>query len=364
MINFKKVTAKVMGRNIAKKTAKIIVGNIIAVAMLLASITEVHSVDVSIGDVVRIGNQRDNQIMGYGLVVGLPQSGDSRSPLARESLVKLLQYHKIFTVNQKFPGKNIAVVMVSAKLKPNHRSGDEMDIWVSSIGDAKSLEGGHLLQTPLKGADGVVYAVAQTHVSDLEDRRNRSGKRGKKNSIHIIKGAIVERTVPQSLVNANNEVLLSLKTYNLENINLLINTINKTFPNSATMHRDHVIVIKNTTAEPIESYIDKIFKLHVNIKGQRKVVLDRSSGTIVMGENVKISTVGITKNGLTVKVKGDTDSETAAKEAISSAMVEESTTVEDLIRALNDLGLPTVDIIDIIEAVHAAGALHAELIIL
>ena len=321
------------------------------------------AIELSIGDVVKVATQRENQLSGYGLVVGLPQTGDSRSPLTKEALTRLLEYHGIYQNDEKFNGKNIAVVMVTATLTPNVRSGDYLDVWVSSIGDAKSLEGGFLLQTPLKGGDGQVYAVAQAYLQKNVEQRG-SARQTKKNTVRIIKGALVEKTLAQPITDGQNRILLTMRQYDIQNAGSIINAINEKYTGAASLEDNGLIAVKVPEDKSATIFIAGVLDISVNMKALNRVVIDRESGTIVMGQNVKISTVGVTKNGISIKIKGNRDGSSDEREERSSVVLEEAATVEDLVSALNSLGLNTRDIIDILEAIHAAGALHAELVVL
>ncbi|MES0490939.1 MAG: flagellar basal body P-ring protein FlgI [Leptospirales bacterium] len=334
----------------------------IAFCLFVFSFTT-FGIELSIGDVVKIATQRENQLSGYGLVVGLPQTGDSRSPLAKEALARLLEYHGIYSNDEKFQGKNIAVVMVTATLTPNVRSGDYLDVWVSSIGDAKSLEGGFLLQTPLKAGDNQVYAVAQAYLQKNNEER-ASQRRNKKNTVRIIKGALVEKTLAQPITDGQNRILLTMRQYDIQNAGAIINVINEKFPNAASLDDSGIIAVQVPTDKAATIFLAGILDIRVNMKALNRVVIDRESGTIVMGQNVKISTVGVTKNGISIKITNNSENSSDDREERSSVVLEEAATVEDLVTALNSLGLNTRDIIDILEAIHAAGALHAELVVL
>ena len=314
--------------------------------------------EVPIGDLVKIATQRENLLTGYGLVVGLKQSGDSKSPLATEALQNILNYNGVFESAESFKGKNIAIVMVMGYLPSVTNSGDKMDIYISSIGDAQSLVGGYLLATPLKGADGEIYAVAQAPVAVTSDKKT-SSRDSQKNTVFISSGAIVEKSVNQPVINVNGKILLSMINYDINTATNITAAINKLHPDQAKVTEGGLIEI--TTDIDSGTFLNEIFKIAVIVKTPSIVVIDPATGTIVMGENVKISTVAITKSDITIKVKGSASKE---KEKVAGALLEENATVGDLVKTLNDLGLPVKDIIDVIKAIHAAGALHAELKIL
>ena len=279
------------------------------------------------------------------------------------------------------------------------RPGDPIDIWVSSIGDAKSLKGGCLLQTPLKAADEQTYAVAQVSIPPYpEDSSNGTGnfssshgthlRKGISNrsssnrnrshvtTVHVPAGAVIEKPVIQSLsfhekrkvdgAEIDDHYLkLSLVHFDIMNAKNAIEAINKAIPGRASLAKDGTILVKINKEEKAIDILNTILDLKVDIVSKAKVVIDPRSATIVMGENVGISPVSVTKNGMTIEIGKDSNefSESSQKK-VSSKMLPEAANVSQLVTALNDLGLSAEDIIDVIKAVHAAGALHAELVIL
>jgi len=326
---------------------------------LVFFVTSVYSQIMQVGDVVKIDTQRDNQLIGYGLVVGLPQTGDSKSTISRNALEKVLKYTGIDIEAEEYKGKNIAAVLVTADIPPVARQGDRIDIYISSIGDAKSLSGGILMQTPLQGADGQVYAVAQGHVAAKKKQRVSFHSDGA-TTVMLTSAAIIEKDLVQPVV-VNNVIRLSLRNFNIINANEVIKSINKRYNGSAELESMGSIELTVPAGMKYHEFLAEVLKLPVEISSNGKVVVDPATATIVMGNDVKISPVGITKNGITIKVQG---SVTEEKKAVSNAFIEETTTVEDLVKSLNNLGLSAEDIIDIMRAIDAAGALHGELIIL
>ncbi len=347
-------------------------------------ITDLASLTLPLREVVRISTLRENQLVGYGLVVGLPQTGDSRSPLAIDALRKVLSYRGIDLPERGFEARNIAAVMVMARVPAFARPGDPIDIWVSSIGDARSLQGGFLLQTPLAAADGVIYAAAQAGMpGKLDDtsfgeddsagqypfrnRRNtfRRNQHDRQNTVFIPGGAIMEKEVRQDfwVTDVNNPAVkyirLSLLHFDVNTAKNLLEVINARFPNAAALENSGTLVVRLPDgAEPVK-FVAELFNLPVEVQTKAKVVIDPRSGTVVMGGGVGLSKVAVTKNNIRITVKGSDE-----KTKVAGQVLEEAPTVQELMDGLNRLGLSAADIIDIMKAIHAAGALHAELVIL
>jgi len=320
----------------------------------------VGALTVPVKDVVKISTQRENYLLGYGLVVGLPQTGDTKSLLTRESLENILKYSGIASDAGKLVNKNTAAVMVMANMPPVTRSGDKIDVWISSIGDAKSLAGGYLLQTPLMGQDGVVYAVAQVHIAPASNQR-QGMRQALITTLFEPGGATIEKGVNQSMYADDGKIRLTLTHFDVSNLNAVTKSIEKKYPGSVHVTKESVIELTiPENVQPLE-FLATALKQPVEVTTPNKVVIDPQSATIVMGNDVKISTVGVTKNGIMLKVqaKGGQNNK-----PVSNGLLEASTTVEELVKGLNSLGLSAEDIIDIIKSIHAAGALQGELVIL
>ncbi|MDH4262031.1 MAG: flagellar basal body P-ring protein FlgI [Spirochaetia bacterium] len=333
--------------------------NIILIFVLLHNFS-IEPVTVAIKDVVKISSQRENYLLGYGLVVGLPQTGDTKSLLAKESLENILKYSGITTDMDKLVNKNTAAVMVMANMPAVTKSGDKIDVWISSIGDAKSLAGGYLLQTPLMGQDGTVYAIAQVHIEKNFSQNQRSSS-DKITTLFEPGGATIEKSVNQPMFLDNGKIRLALKRFDISNLHAVQQSIEKKYPGSVTVTNDAILELTiPENVKPLE-FLSTALQQPVEVTGGNKVVIDPQSATIVMGNDVKISTVGVTKNGILLKVQGKSGEK--AKTA-SNGVIEGSTTVEELVKGLNSLGVSAEDIMDIIKSIHAAGALQGELIIL
>lgn len=329
------------------------------------------AVEVSVRELVDISSLRKNQVSGYGLVVGLSGSGDSRNFLGKEAMRALLRNRGIEPeINERnFNSKNIAAVFVSASFLPGVSQGDQMDVWVSSIGDAKSIAGGFLLQTPLLGADGNIYAVAQARIPDAPSKRNNISTLKKKNTILLDKAAIIERNVQQTFTstieNENEEpitvMFLSLRNFDVSNAIVIVKALNEEFPNSTQLSNNGRIIVTIPQENSLD-FISAVLEKKVNIRETTKVVIDPSTATIVMGGGVAISKVSVSKAGIKIDIQEQNNIVNNREEVAEKSLVlEEAVTVDDLVSGLNKLGLTTKDIIDILRAIDNAGALHGKL---
>ena len=342
------------------------------------------SVQVSLRDLVQIEGIRGNQLYGLGLVVGLNGTGD-KMKLTPQMLNNLIAK---FNIN---PGialktKNIASVMVTAELPPFARPGDRVDVTVSSIGDAKSLQGGILLQTPLKGADGNVYVVAQGPVSvgGFAFQTGGGGAGAQKNFPtvgKVIDGGIVENSVKTDFV-LGGKIRLLLKNPDFTTAVNIANAINKKFnsllADAVNPGEVNVNIPMKYRNLPV-NFISIIENLKITPQVKAKIVVNERTGTIVIGEDVKISKVAIAHGNISVTIQstpqvsqppplsgGTTQvtTEEALKVTEKKAhfvLLSEEATVKELVDALNDIGVTPQDVISILQAIKEAGALHAEL---
>ncbi len=343
--------------------------------MLLSCLwsSSIYALSLPIKELVRIGSMRENQLTGYGLVVGLPQTGDTRSSLTTEALKRTLSSKGVVIGDAKLKTKNTAVVMVTAKIPAVALLGNTINIWVSSIGNAKSLKQGYLLQTPLSGADGLVYAVAQGSILSSDNTGGNTRRLGSRNNkattAFISNGAIIEKRIIQPLVLTEKDervIILNLLYFDISTANNIINGINQSFINSTRLRDDGSLVVKVPEGANEATFISDILKIPVVVENRAKVVVDPRSGTIVMGGNVGLSPVAVSKSGMIIRVgapqkQGQQEKD---KKKMSFVFLEESPTVSELVDVLNKLSLDSREIIDILKAIHSAGALHAELLII
>lgn len=339
---------------------------------------------VKIRDIAAIEGVRDNQLIGYGLVVGLNGTGDkSGTEFTIQSLVNMLDRMGITVDKNKVKVKNVAAVMVTAKLSPFARAGTKLDVVVSSIGDAKSLEGGTLLLTPLSAPNGQIYAVAQGPISVGGMNVSAGGAAAVKNHPtvgRIPNGALIEKEIP---FNLNSDYLsLSFNNLSISNIVQAKNTINKYFgENVANIINPTTIKI----AVPLNfqtnfyDFVDRVINLEIQPETFAKVVVDERTGTIVMGSDVRISTVAVSHGNLTIKITNTvevsqpaplSEGETVVtnnqeiqveEEDAKLMMIPEGVRISDLVKALNAIKVSPRDLIAVLQAIKAAGALQGEL---
>lgn len=356
-------------------------------AALLALSAPASASSARIKDVVDVEGVRDNMLIGYGLVVGLNGTGDSlnNSPFTEQSLVGMLERMGVNTRGTNLRTKNVAAVMVTATLPPYSAQGTRIDATVSAMGDSKSLLGGTLLVTPLLGADGEVYAVAQgpIAVSGFSAQgQGTSVTRGVPTSGRISSGAIVEREIQFSLAELpvlrlslrNPDFTTAQRVATAINIQLRGNRAQATDPSSV------LLSVPEARRGDIVGLITEIEQLRVTPDQVARVVVDEKSGVIVMGENVRISTVAIAQGNLTIRVtetpqvsqpgpfsQGQTavvprtDIQVDDQSNNRLAVMNSGVTLQELVQSLNALGVGPRDMIAILQSIKAAGALQAEI---
>jgi flagellar P-ring protein precursor FlgI len=341
---------------------------------------------VRIKDIADVEGIRDNQLVGYGLVVGLNGTGDklNNSVFTRQSLIGMLERLGVNTRDQErqLETKNVAAVMVTASLPAFARSGSRIDVAVSSLGDATDLSGGTLLVTPLLAADGEVYGVAQGALATDAIAARGAGAsvtRGVPTSGRIANGATVEREVGYQLA-SKPELRLGLRNPDLTTAQRIAEAVNHVLGGGAARATDPRTVALHLGGRDVIDTLARIEDLRVEPDSPAVVVVDEASGTIVMGANVRISTVAIAQGNLTIRVtetpvvsqpgplsNGVTttvprtniqiDNSADKKLGILTANV----TLRDLVAGLNALGVAPRDMISILQAIKAAGALQADL---
>ncbi|MBF0461298.1 MAG: flagellar basal body P-ring protein FlgI [Magnetococcales bacterium] len=337
-------------------------------------------------DMVDIEGVRGNPLTGFGLVVGLNGTGDSSAAFTTQSLTMMLERMGISTP-QGVKVKNIASVMVTATLPPFARQGGRLDVTLSSLGDAKSLQGGTLILTPLKGADGKIYAVAQGAVSIggfAAEGASQSVQKNHPTVALVAGGATIEREVAFEL-NQEYQLQLSLRNPDFTTVTRVVKSINNLFGEPLATARDSGTVqltIPPSYQGKVVDFVSRLESLQVDPDQTARVVLNERTGTIVMGENVRVSTVALAHGGLSIKItetpqvsqpnaksKGETvvtpKTEVDAKEKEGKVLeMESGVTLGELVRGLNSIGVTPRDLIAILQTIKASGALQAELEIL
>ncbi|HLP78335.1 MAG TPA: flagellar basal body P-ring protein FlgI [Candidatus Paceibacterota bacterium] len=344
---------------------------------------------VRLRDLVMVSGARDNQLVGYGLVVGLAGDGDKDPVYTKQTVANMLQRYGINVAPTTLSSKNVAVVMVTADIPAFIKSGGRIDVQVASMGDAKSLQGGVLLQTPLLGADNKVYAVAQGPISVGGFSAGAGGGGGAtvtKNHptvAQIIGGAIVEREIPTQIVR-DNSIELLLREPSFTSASRMAAAINETFTNSAhavdaTSVRVNVPADEETT--PID-FIARLENLEMNPEIPARIIINERTGTIVATSRIRVSSCAVSHGNITINVASTLDvsqpnpfsntgttvvtprTTTEVTETKSSLVpLPEMPTVEKVASALNSLGVTPRDVMAIFQAMKQAGALQAELII-
>ncbi len=374
---------------VARIRTKTVVG--MAVALLLApgGVAQEHAPMVRVKDLARVEGVRSNPLVGYGLVVGLQGTGDgTQAAFTIQSLANALRRSGVAVPQSAIRVRNVAAVMVTAELPPFARPGQRIDVQVSSIGDAKSLQGGTLLMTPLFGPDGASYAVAQGAVSIggafLGGRGGNTVQRNHPTAGRVPAGAIVERAVPASFA-ADAAVRLLLDQPDFATAARIVAAINRTFGEGTAVAEDAAAVrlapARSLGLEPVE-WLARVQALEVRPDASARVVINEKTGTVVMGADVRVSRVALSHGNLTVEIvtsfepsqppplsRGQTvvvpQSDTRVTEEPDRVILfEEGVTVGEIVEALNAIGASSRDMIAIFQAMRAAGALHAELIVL
>lgn len=340
--------------------------------------------EVRIKDIAHFEGVRDNQLIGYGLVVGLNGSGDTlkNSPFTRKSMEGMLGRLGVGNLtDEQIKTRNTAAVMVTAKLPGFARRGSTVDIVVSSLGDATSLRGGTLLVTPLSGADGNIYAVGQgpVAVSGFTVRgQAASVTDGVPTVARVENGAIVEREVEFEL-NSMESVRLALRNPDFTTAARMVEAINGSGQGRARMLDPGTVEISTTGKTDVPQLLAGMENLTLEPDSKAKVVIDAKTGTIVIGANVRIDEVAISQGGLTVMVREgamvsqpepisvggtivvpQTEIQIRPRES-GFSVLQGRVSLQELVDGLNAIGINTQDTIAILQALKAAGALHADL---
>lgn len=358
-------------------------------AILLLSTSQTFAEPIRIKDLVEVGGVRGNDLVGYGLVVGLNGTGDGlrNAPFTEEIMSNLLERLGANVAGEDFRPRNVAAVFVTASLPPFARAGSRIDVTVSAIGDASSLRGGTLIMTPLNGADGEIYAVAQGGLiagGIAADGEAARVVQGVPTAAVIPSGARVEREVDFDFSQLAS-LRLALRTPDFTTAGRIEAEINASFGRPIAAMLDAGTVSVNLAEARMSSpahVIGKIEGLSVDPETRARVVVDQRSGTIVMGRDVRISPVAVAQGGLTLRVaespmavqpnpfsQGETilvprtDVSIDREPGTGLAEVAGGTTLSEVVAGLNALGVAPHDMIDILKSINAAGALHAEFIV-
>ena len=361
---------------------------LLAVLTIIFAVSEVNAERIK--DIASFSGIRENEIIGYGLVVGLNGTGDKDGTYIFQPFANMLNKMGI-NVNQadiKGKTKNIAAVIVTSKLPTMVRPGLKVDVQVSSIGDAKSLQGGTLIMTPLKGPDGNVYAVAQGPISIGGFVAGTGGTTTVKNHPNvgmIPNGAIVEKEVPVQM-NRKSRLELLLAAQDITTSKRIADRINEQFQAGIAKAETPSLVALNVPqdySEKVVDFMSKIEIIEVQVDMPARVIVNERTGTVVIGENVRISPIALAHGGLTIEIRTEFQvsqpmpfapkkaetvvvpkTEVKADEKKGALMEVKGTTIGELIKALNALGVSPRDLIAILQAIKASGSLKAELVLM
>ena len=345
--------------------------------------------DVRIKDLVEFDGVRGNDLVGYGLVVGLNGTGDGirNAPFTEEIMSNILERLGVNVTGEQFRPKNVAAVFVTGTLPPFARAGGRIDINVSAIGDAKSLLGGTLILTPLNAADGQIYAVGQGTViagGISVQGEGASIVQGVPTSGVVPAGARVEREIDFDFAGLKS-IRLALRNADFTTAARIEKAINRSYGRVVSRMLDAGTVVVDLAAtgdiSPAHALVN-IEAISVAPAIRARVVVDQSSGTIVIGEDVRISRVAVSQGNLTLRIEERpmaiqpnpfSEGETIVVPRTSASIDEEpgtglveldrGTSLTEVIAGLNALGVSSRDMIDILKSIKAAGALHAEFIV-
>jgi flagellar P-ring protein precursor FlgI len=347
-------------------------------------------------DLVQIQGVRDNPLIGYGLVVGLDGTGDqtTQTPFTTQTLTNMLANLGISLNNGQANGggsssnmqlKNVAAVMVTAVLPPFARPGEAIDVTVSSLGNAKSLRGGTLLLTPLKGADGQVYALAQGNVAIGGAGASANGSKVQINQLaagRIASGAIIERSVPTQVAQAGGTMQMELNEMDYDTTQRIVAAVNNAFGQGTAMPLDGRTIQVRAPADPTQqvAFMAQLENIDVHpAQAAAKVILNARTGSIVMNQMVTLQSCAVAHGNLSVVINTQTavsqpgafsNGSTVATQQSqiqlkqdngSLKLVTAGANLAEVVKALNALGATPADLMSILQAMKAAGALRADL---
>ncbi len=321
-----------------------------------------------IGDIASVVGVRDNQLIGYGLVIGLNGTGDkSGSKFTMQSISNMLESVNVKISADDIKSKNVAAVMITASLPPFARQGDKIDVQISSIGDAKSIQGGTLVMTPLNAVDGNIYALAQGAIV--------SGNSNNLLSANIINGATIEREVSYDLFH-KNAMTLSLKNPNFKNAIQVQNTLNKVFGNKVAIALDpKTIQITRPERLSMVEFLALVQEIPINYSAKNKIIVDEKSGTIVSGVDIIVHPIVVTSQDITLKITKEPLNDSKNTQDLDNNMSLDtahntlssngkSITIAGVVKALQKIGVSAKGMVSILQALKKSGAISAEMEIL
>ncbi|WP_417242182.1 flagellar basal body P-ring protein FlgI [Celeribacter sp.] len=361
----------------------------VVLAAFFATAIGASASSIRLKDVVEFDGVRGNDLVGYGLIVGLDGTGDGirNSPFTEEIMSNILERLGVNVTGEQFRPKNVAAVFVTATLPPFSRTGSKIDVTVSAIGDAKSLLGGTLIMTPLTAPDGEIYAVAQGTLIAGGATAQGDGAavtQGVPTAGVIPSGARIEREIEFDFASLKT-IRLALREPDFTTAQRIETAINNEFRKGVARMLDagtvQLDIAATRTPSPAHA-LGIVENLMITPERKARVVVDQRSGTIVMGEDVRISRVAVSQGNLTLRIEEEpivvqpnpfTDGASVVvprtvaavqeEPGIGLAEIDEGTSLSEVIAGLNALGVSPRDMIDILKSIKAAGALHAEFVV-
>ncbi|MEY4616123.1 MAG: flagellar basal body P-ring biosynthesis protein FlgA [Pseudomonadota bacterium] len=311
-------------------------------------------------DIANIRGVRENQLIGYGLVIGLKGTGDAKDEFTKKSFVRMLDKLGLKLENQDLESKNVAAVVVTATLPAFGKAGNTIDVMVNSIGSASSLQGGTLLMTPMRAANEEVYGVAQgpVFIGAEKEAHTTVGR--------VPNGAMIEKDISSDF-NSKKMFRLTLNNPDFTTATRAVLTINKELGGLYASAKDpatiDIIVPPSFEGRGVD-FLANIESIEVNPDSQAKVVINEKTGTVVIGDKVKISRVVLSHGSISIKVPSADGKKDKSAAEEKMAIIGGSISVGELVQGLNKLGISPKDLITILQSIKAAGALHGELQIL
>lgn len=319
--------------------------------ILLLTLLACFSNATKIKDISSILGVRENELTGYGLVIGLNGTGDkSNSKFTMQAISNMLETMNIKVSPNDIKSKNVAAVIVSAKLPPFGRAGDKIDIFVSSIGDAKSLSGGTLVLTPLNAIDGNVYAIAQGNISLSSNSTTAT----------ISQAGTIERELVYDIYNRPNATL-SLKDADFKNAINVQKAINTHFKENLALAKDpRTISLTKPKDIGMVEFLSLVGEIDIDYQKSDKIIIDEQSGTIITGSDIRIMPITISHGEMTIQIVDSMSSE-QSNQTSNNSLISQNPTISSLVSALQKIGTNSQNIISILNAIKKSGAINVEI---
>lgn len=319
--------------------------------ILLLTLLVCFSNATKIKDISSILGVRENELTGYGLVIGLNGTGDkSNSKFTMQAISNMLETMNIKVSPNDIKSKNVAAVIVSAKLPPFGRAGDKIDIFVSSIGDAKSLSGGTLVLTPLNAIDGNVYAIAQGNISLSSNSTTAT----------ISQAGTIERELVYDIYNRPNATL-SLKDADFKNAINVQKAINTHFKENLALAKDpRTISLTKPKDIGMVEFLSLVGEIDIDYQKSDKIIIDEQSGTIITGSDIRIMPITISHGEMTIQIVDSMSSE-QSNQISNNSLISQNPTISSLVSALQKIGTNSQNIISILNAIKKSGAINVEI---